>query len=266
MNKILDRVRKLLALSKANTSEAEAALAAANAAKLIEEYQLSEAQIRLEDPQAKPEPIIKGRLEDDCYSPLTAKDEDMVVRDSKRVAWKEAISAAVANSLGVKTYYWSRHQNGRMRHDVRGMGRESAIQTWRYTWQFLCRQVEDLCDEAWKSYQEFGYGTSVKAWKNAFRVACAARIAERLNEATAAKEAAWKLKKVEASQALTIVDQDRDEVESEYTAFMKGSSKIAPAGQVSSRDGFNAGFEAGDRVSLGGQKTALTAGQGRLTE
>lgn len=82
LDKAIDRVRKLLALAK-GTSEHEAALAAENATKLIEQFQLTEAMIRVDEPETEPEPIEKAaRLEPDLpeYSGQDGKRR-------KRIAW-----------------------------------------------------------------------------------------------------------------------------------------------------------------------------------
>ena len=139
IDKILDRVRKLFALADHSDNEAEAALAASRAAKLMEEYQLTEAFVRLDNPEVKAEPIVReARLEPDA--PLTNR---------KRIAWKETISSVVAKDLGVHEFFrWHTSFGGRRSADVRGFGRESAVQTWQYTCQYLWRQIDELAEQA----------------------------------------------------------------------------------------------------------------------
>lgn len=277
LDKILDRVRKLLALAEGAGSEHEAAAAAGRATALIAEYQLTEAQLRVDQPELPAEEIEKAaRLE---------PDEPLVGR--KRVAWRETIASAVASDLGVRMYWkhkrdWNR--GGRRYSDVVGFGRESAIQTWRYTCQFLWRQIDELAEASapentWQS---------LRAWRNAYRVGCAQRISERIwlarqererepvpthvnDERDAAGDAAGDASggagdgvEVDRSKALAIVERDREEVEREYKAYSKGWGTVASIGSTSSRNGYDAGHEAGDRVSLGGKRAALPAGQGRL--
>lgn len=274
IEKALDRVRKLLALAQHSTSEAEAALAASRAAKLIEEFALTEALIRLDDTDAQPEPIVTdARLEPDV--PASAR--------RKRVAWKEAITKAVARDLGVRFYWWGTKQrtpNGgwRTTQDIRGLGRESAIQTWRYTCQYLWRVIDDLADEAWLAEGDLIATTGRKrAWKNAFRSGCAARIAVRLWEnRQAEREQAAAVREHQAAAvdpttkrevlALAVVEKDQEEVDSEYKKLSKDwEGSIGSVGQTSSRSGYEAGTEAGNRVALGAKRAGLAAGQGRLT-
>lgn len=262
INKVLDRVRKLLALKENTTSEAEAAEAASQAAALMEQFELTEAMVRLDEPATKPEAIVKEMLEPDL-------DENHI----KRVAWKETIASAVAKDLGVKMYFWHRTLNGRKRTTVRGMGRESAIQAWRYTCQYLWRAVDELCEQHWEAEGD-RFGSTARAWKNAFRVGCASRLAVRLAEKRkeveqvreAAKAAAFGDAPTKEQQALTVIERDRKEVDDAYAEMAKGWGTIKSVGQVTAWDGYDAGKRAGDKVSLGGGRAGLAAGQGMLTE
>jgi hypothetical protein len=270
IEKIIDRVRKLLALSEGAGSEHEAALAAGRATTLIAEYQLTEAQLRVDDATLPPEPIERGaRLEPDA--PATGR---------KRVAWKETIALAVAKDLGVKMHWKYHYTPGSRRKssDVCGFGRESAIQTWRYTCQYLWRTIDELAEA-----QTVSSWQSVRAYRNAYRVGCSQRIAERIwlarrdreNEAIVAAHfndepdgdasaGAGDGGAVDRSKALAIVESDREEVETEYKAYSKGFSTVGSIGQTSNRSGYDDGREAGDKVKLGGGGKGLPAGQGRL--
>ena len=74
INKILDRVRKLLALSENTTSEAEAANAADHAARLMAEYQLTEALVRLDAPVLPAERIVHEYLDPPTNAPRKRLD------------------------------------------------------------------------------------------------------------------------------------------------------------------------------------------------
>jgi len=259
IQKVLDRVRKLLALSEHTTSEAEATEAAGQATKLMEEYELSEALVRLDEPAIKAEPIVRERLEPE-------KDEYSL----KRVAWKETVASAVAKDLGVKLYYHTRYLGGRKRVDVRGLGRESAIQAWRYTCAYLWRAVNEMAEQVWDDGHFVEDDVSPRTWKNSFRVGCASRLAVRLaekrTEASIARQAAKAAAMgTRTDLALTVVEKDHEEVEAEYKRYVTGKS-VGQIGQATSRDGYYAGQAAGDKVSLGGGRSGLAAGQGVLTE
>ncbi len=255
IRKIIERVQKLLAASKSE-NEHEAALAASRAAKLMEEYNLSEALIRVHDHTAKAEPIIDGvRLVD---------------ATKKRSAWRESIADAVAKSLGCKTYL--------MESKTVCFGREGATQAWNYTCQYLFREVDRLADEAWdrEGGEALEAGQSIKRWKNAFRVGAAYAVAARLYEQTAASKLVREERiravaedRVGAAtsnyeQALMVVDRDETEFQSAYAARSAKFGTAKSVGQVSSRTGYHAGKEAGQNVTLGGGRAGLPSGQGRL--
>jgi hypothetical protein len=62
-----------------------------------------------------------------------------------------------------------------------------------------------------------------------------------------------------------VIARDQAQVDEEYKAYSKGwRGSIGSIGQTSSRDGYSAGRAAADRVSLGGKRAGLRAGQGRL--
>jgi hypothetical protein len=262
------------ALAK-GTSEHEAALAAGKASQLIEQFQLSEAMIRLDEPEAEPEPIAKdARLEPEL--------QEFGGRGSgrKRVAWRETIARALASDLGIHMY-WGNHI------DMRGFGRESAIQTWRYTFQYLVRAVDQLTDEAWVRQRD--PEESARSWKNAFRSGCAQRLAVRvweerqarkkanaqhaenlttMSETASDQESETFDERVDARrecQALAIIAKDQAQVDDEYKAYSKNwKGSIGGIGSTSSMSGYEHGKAAGDRISLGGKRAALRSGQGRI--
>lgn len=275
IEKAIDRVRKLLALAQ-NTTEHEAALAASRAAKLVEQFELTEAMIRIDDTAAKAEPI-------ECAGRLQPELSQFGGRASgrKRVAWKETLAKATGSDLGIKVYW-------RNNVDITGFGRESAIQTWRYVFQYLVRIVDELADLGWAKHGS--RDDSQRAWKNAFRTfrtGCAQRVATRMWEERQARTTARDEHKrmmahtvegdndeatvedaLHASrecQALAIVAKDQAEVDEEYATYSKSWGRpISSIGKVSSYDGYTAGSKAGASIKLGGGGKALPAGQGRL--
>lgn len=252
-NKIIDRVRKLLSRSKSD-NEHEAAIAAGHAARLMAEHNLTEAQLRVEDSSRAAESIT------------TLSAEGM----RRRVAWIECVRSAVADSLGLKSYFSYRDNKT---FDV-VFGRESATQTWNYTSQYLIREIERLADEAWA---RDGAG-SARRWKNAFRMgaayAVAARLASEIRKTrTAQREMAeaadrdlMRTSDQPTTVALALVEKDEDEVRAAYKEHSRSFGRAAASiGNVSSISGYYAGKDAGESIALGGGRAALPAGQGRLT-
>jgi hypothetical protein len=264
-DKILDRVRKLLRLADNAGSEAEAATAAARAAALMAEHAITEAQAALDaGDDAAPEPIQ--------YEALLDPDADRRM-SAKRVAWRCTLAHAVAYSVGVRSYYSSGH--------VVGLGRETAVQTWRYTTSYLAAEVERLADAAYVGKSDY---VSARSWKNAFRLGCAERIGQRLRDQARAEQlqraAQVEVAKAEIEVAQTAgdtsappsnhalavvkVDTAREEVDAAYRQISARFGCAKPMGQTSSYGGLQAGRAAGDRVSLGGTARGLPAGRGRL--
>lgn len=278
--KAIDRVRKLLRLAEGAGSEAEAASAAAQAADLMAEFQLSEAVLKLETGDDKRrEAIVEGAV------PGAAK--------KKRVAWQSTIADAVAASYGCKQFWRGK--------EIAIYGRESSVQAVNYTCQYLFREVERLCSEAWereaaktedRSYYEWradkgdgepGYVVVSKTvslgrgWKNAFRVGAANAISRRLyverrkrrdNAVRAARrahdEAPAEAKVEIKADALALIARDEREVEVAYEEKSKSFRTVASIGQVSSSSGYKSGKAAGESVAIGGKRAGLPAGQGRL--
>jgi len=113
-----------------------------------------------------------------------------------------------------------------------------------------------------------------RAWKGSFRNGCAQRIAERIHanreaareQAKAEREAATATVTDRNAMALAVVAKDQDEVDAEYERMKKGFTRGAASriGGSSNHDGYTSGLAAGNRVSLGGGRAGLPAGQGRL--
>jgi hypothetical protein len=248
---VIDRIQKLLRLAKNAGSEHEAALAAKRAAELMAQHEIHEAEISLDTQEPRVAEPIDQRFQ--------------LTDTKKKVAWHMRVAYGVARSVGARAYY----SKGR----VMLFGRLSAVQAASYTTQYLMREIEAITDEKAPS------PVHSRAYRNAFRLGCASRIEERLEDQIAAKNmpqhGAAKTKSASASPAndapppasagvIAIIEHDRAEVEAAYEDYSKRWRKTARVGQVSSGSGFTAGQAAGNRVKLGGRARGLKAGQGTL--
>jgi len=258
MSQIIDRIRKLLALAGNAGSEAEATLAASRAAEMMAKHEIHEAELSLGSPNEPrtPEPI---------------DSRHQATSTTKKVAWHMAVLGGVARSYGAHTY-WSRGK-------VMLFGRLTAVQSATYTGQYLMRAIEQIADEEAPS-SAFG-----RAYRNAFRLGAARRIAARLDERTAltrqggvdAKSGAHAARldvdeeagPIEAPPAsagvIAVIQRDRAEVDQAWKNYERGFGRASSVGNYSSAGGFAAGRAAGGRVSLGGNaRGGLKAGQGSL--
>jgi hypothetical protein len=242
LDKIIDRVQKLLRLASNAGSEVEAALAASRAADLMREYSLSEAEIRAVEGDRPAESIAKE---------YTASE------DRHKVAWKGVIAAAVAHTLGARMFW--------IGGSIKFFGRLSACQAGAYTSQYLWNEVNRLANAACSEAECIS--VSARAWKSSFRMGCSSRIAQRLYQED--RDRAIRAKSESAMSAptpvqspsplaLAIIDHDAKEVEEEYETYSKHfrKTRCSSAGRKS-HDGFSSGRAAGERVSLGGHHAGL---------
>lgn len=247
---VLRKVRKLLELAKSGT-EHEAASAAERAADLMREHGLSEAELRLTDTTKKAEPIIRTRA--------TA-----TAGDTKINAWKGALAHGIADANGCKMW-WS---GG----GVVFLGRTSAVETADYLLTWLSGEVERLADRAWEG-ERAAYASyerpNGQTWKHSFRIGCATRIAQRL-KARAAERPELKIvadyapkfrRGVEVGRpkqlnrdapgtALMVLQKDAEEVCDAYAKVARTFRRSYRGGTHSSRSGYDAGRDAGERVNL----------------
>jgi hypothetical protein len=156
MNEVLDRVRKLLALSESPNLH-EAALAAARAQALIERHRLHDLLAAERAEEEDPDPIVHA-----WHEPLAV---------AKRIRkWKVALAAALADANGCLAYVARRESDEAV--ILVGRGRDRAAVA--ALWDELVRRIE------WLSATE-GPGRS-RAWHEAFRVGAVDAIAARLRD------------------------------------------------------------------------------------
>jgi len=247
-DRILDRIKKLLSLSK-STNEHEAASAAAEAAKLMLEHQIAEAE--LEGDVGEPEPVT----------------EEQVDGDGKAVTWKVDLLDGLGASLGCKVYYKSAsefYQEGARYYCV---GSQSSLDTIRYMYQYLVGEVRRLADVGYKAEAEECAASGVerpaaRAWKGSFRVGCARMIAKRLKAQR--QETLSQANQEGRSKALVRIDSQALAVK-DY--MQRHHGRIAAARSTAgsgSRSGLAAGAAAGKGVNLGNSSGSLSAGARRL--
>jgi hypothetical protein len=239
MDKVIDRIRKLLALAK-SANEHEAAAAAARAAELMAEHELSEATIRATGGAAA-EQIVEAPV-------------DGTSVESRKCAWKLAIAHGAAAAFGVRMWI----HGGK----IVGMGRSSAVQTWSYTCAYLYAEVERLTIDGWLTVAASGeaWAHSSRAWKSAFRLGAGRVIGLRLLEQAHRKKSA----PVATGEALVIISRDRAEVEAAFAERTAGFRKGRAVGKASDAAGYRAGTTAGRDLSLGGSRAGLPAPQRKL--
>lgn len=263
--KILDRIKKLLELSK-SSNEHEAAMAAGRVAELMVEHQIAEADLAVAN---------------DTDEVVESIQDVKIGSDGKVVSWKRALVMGLAQSVGGSGYYVGARRAQKVhRHDgtrwvkrtipgqpasYRAIIPESARATVEYMYQYLNQEIMRLADEAYRQeVQECRASMvappSARAWKGSFRVGCAYKIAVRLKAQR--KKTLGKAVEANKTTALMRISKTELAVKAEIKKLKLRSGPAPTAGHTST-SGYKAGQAAGGKVSLGGG-TALGAGKGQL--
>jgi hypothetical protein len=128
IDKVIDRVKKLLALAGNNNSAAEAATAAAMANSLLDEYRLSTADLESQD-ESTSEPI-----EDDV---------EPIYESGKVTAWKCLLIQVLCRQYGCSSWNDCDY-SGRKISRYKLVGRKSDISVVRYMYAYLLSECTRL--------------------------------------------------------------------------------------------------------------------------
>jgi len=243
--KVLDKIRKLLALSH-SPNENEAAAAAAKAHALLAEYNLSMSDLD-----------VKAQADEDKF----VIDRDMTT-DS--VPWRRRIAQAVAR-LYFCHYFFAHHyettlarRNGYIRHDIHSfVGARHNVDVAKLMFKYLSDTVDRLAIEGSKRVpmsERSRYVTSFKA-------ACTLRLAQRINERyEAAKRGEVK---TEGGRNLPALLDTYASVQNALTKFIDkkvGKLRVSKSrATLSHTQGWNDGKQQADRIGLDTQVGASGA-------
>ena len=244
----LDKVRKLLALSK-SSNENESAIAAARAARIMEDYRIDAAML------------------------LTAEDEreqfsmnadNLAARASRtQVKWYWALAWAIANTSRCKPWYVFREGLYR----VSFVGRPSDSTACRYMLDAISNDVDQLAATFVRKHR---YEANHRALSNSFRLGCVRTIQNRL-EATSREAATARRQELSGNTqalaqlctALARLDQD-DTALKVWLEDNAGKYRTPRPVSVSSIDAYQAGRTAGHSVRLSGGSAAIGSGSRAL--
>ncbi|HEY4001050.1 MAG TPA: DUF2786 domain-containing protein [Candidatus Xenobia bacterium] len=238
--KVLDKVRKLMAKAADPCNVHEAAASAEAAQRLMLLHKIEEAEIGCE-PQDE--------------DPITDID---LLADSQQKApttWQRILLNAVSYSCSCKLVVIP-GGNGR-KGRLRVFGRGSDLDAVRYLYQALTRQINDLC-EMWANSQSYYVERSDR---NGFRYGAACTIQGRLNSARHSQEKEFARDRgTTALVPLRLAEEDVAAHIREQVGRTTAHYHQAP----SSRYGYEAGKVAGLHIHLGAASGALGPGQHRL--
>lgn len=139
LQKIIARIKQLNAISKSTHSRAEAETTTTIAAKLIAEYQISQAQIDADDPSS---------------DPIDLTTEHIIYEARRIVAWKSRLAMGLAHLNGLFIYNaWVRGEaNHRKQTRYRIIGKKSNIEITMFMWDFLTNIINDLATQNIPTY------------------------------------------------------------------------------------------------------------------
>jgi hypothetical protein len=130
INSIIEKVQKLISLSKSsNINEAAAAAAAAN--KLIDQYRLSEADLNSET--ELDDPLIE--------------DSGFVYETKKIIGWKSNLAINLASHYGCAIMNSTFYPSGRKVSRYKLFGKKSDIEITRYMFSWLTNECIRLCQK-----------------------------------------------------------------------------------------------------------------------
>ncbi len=228
---VLDKIARLLRLAEnAGATVHEAAAAAGAAAKLMAEHRLE-----------------RGDLEGAEAEAISDADAPLFVM-GRRVRWVCGLASGIARTQGCRSYvrvvdvYDPDRRDVRRRSELKLVGRKSDIESARYLFAYLHREIERLCSLA-RRRREIERG---RVATDSFRVGAAYEVLEKLRAARTEAERGFAEEhgKTAATRAIVRVDERDAEVQ----RWMKERLELKSAPKFRGGSGDAEAAEAGRRA------------------
>lgn len=211
--KIIERVRKLLALSTSSNPN-EAANAAAKAQELLQQYNLELSQVQANE-QRGPEYIKSGAV-------LGGKQK-----------WRHILLEVLCSHNFCKSFYYQ----GTPRAVI--VGEKHNIEVVEYLYEHLLHELPLMASAA---YKQSGSVAHPVTWKDAFYIGATRSISERMHEERARFEQ-------ESNNTRTLIVLKDKELQQAVQQFFPNTAR-ARAKRVRSVEGYVEGVKAGQTVAL----------------
>ncbi len=273
--KILTRIEKLLKLAN-SSNQHEAASAAARAVALMNEHQIEEATIR-------------ARLEDDSGSPVELEEIEVGAVDGfirpTMERWIGILFNAITTGFGLHGHWTNvdHGPNGETKRDrwgrlktwtgVKLIGKASTVKAGGYLFRYLVSETERLCETELGDLGRDERPTTaggVRAWRNAYKLACARVIYERLSEQRkdAIRAAATAPSYTPGvTTAIAVINRDKAELDGYYKRYSKAQGLRSAGGwsaNVGNPDASARGSAAGQSINLASGGKGLGSGAKQL--
>lgn len=231
MTAILDKIRKLRALSTSSNVH-EAAAAAAAAERLIQEHNLSEAELSVDE-------------EDEHVT-----YEGVADLGGRIATWQSNLLYHLSRAYQCSGYYKTFYPEGAKTAANRyvAYGRPQDLETLKYQFAYFSAEITRL------SLQWRGTGSG-RTWLNSFRLGAVQAIGAALSETRSAA------RKTATSSALVVVDRRADLAKSRRDQDHPDLRSTSSRSSAIDGDGFAAGQRAGAGIN---QRSAIGAGGTRL--
>jgi Protein of unknown function (DUF2786) len=239
-DKLVDKVRKLLALA-GSSNEHEAARAAEKAQAILAEYNLSMTDVKSTDEK-----------ED-------LKIDKSIVTDS--VPWRRRLGVAVAQMYFCKYFYTFKKEyipsrpNGYVRHDVHSfVGAEHNLVIAKLMFQYLNETIERLAKDGSMQYPT----NERSSYRTSFKAACSLRVARRIHDRIEAAKKGQVKSETTGTNLPACLDlyektnrQLTQFIDQEVGKLKTAKSRVTLTHESAVRDG----LAAGDKIGLDAQVT-----------
>lgn len=222
INSIIEKVQKLLSLSKSDNIH-EATAAARQANRLIDQHRLTMADL-----ETNTQPVDDPLMEDSEY----------VYTSGKVTPWKQILLYYVATHYGLYHYNDTTFETGRKVSRFKLVGRKNDIAIARYMFAWLVVTCQRLSDQEAKGKGRVFVSSYCEGFANGVNVQLALSREE--------------LKKTATSTAIVKIDNRGPEAKEYAYKIVKGLRQIkAKSARVVDPNAYAAGKERGKNIHLG---------------
>jgi len=244
-DKILNKIRKMLAMSKGQANEHEAAVAAAMAEKWMRKYGLEH------------EDVLIQEIKQDG-----AVDETYGVSYAKVPSWMNSLSVYVGRLFETEVRFTSEFVFIENRHQKRkffkfyGTAVDVQVSIWTFT--FLIEEFERLAEKHLKEYRESHPDIKVhgRRIKESFKYGAMKAVADKVTEIVDVRNK----ERMEASTSTALVVVKKQLIEEKYGKF---SYETGGTNSDLWYDSYRSGMDAGKKINLNSPvengKTSRTA-------